>query len=92
MTFREQFRAYIIRLTSLLKEAKRKYYQGQLLASQGNPKSHWSTINSLLGTAVRGKNSAINLKPVSHNIPDAFNEHFLKAGGQATVTIGNTFF
>lgn len=44
LTFREQFRAYRNRLTSILKEAKRKYYQDQLLASQGDPKSHWSTI------------------------------------------------
>lgn len=91
LTFREQYRTYRNRLTSLLKEAKKKYYQEQLVANQGNPKSHWQSINNILGRSADGTNSVIELKPACSNIPNKFNEHFLQAGGQITVTTGNDF-
>ena len=91
LTFREQYRTYRNRLTSFLKEAKRKYHQDQLVANQGNRKSHWHSINNILGKSAVDKNSKIELRPFCSNIPDTFNEHFLKAVGQATENIGNYF-
>ena len=82
---------FLNRLTSLLKEAKRKYHQNQLVANQGNRKSHWNSINNILGKSAADINSKIELTPFCSNIPDTFNEHFLKAGGQATENIGNDF-
>ena len=90
LTFREQYRTYRNRLTSLLKEAKKKYFQDQLVASQGNPKSHWKSINNILGRSVNYKNNDIELNPSCNNISDTFNEHFLKAGDEADV-LGNEF-
>ena len=91
LTFREQYRTYRNTLTSLLKEAKRMYHQNQLVANQGNRKSHWNSINNILGKSAADKNSKIELRPFCSNIPNTFNEHFLKAGGQATEYAGNDF-
>ena len=55
LTFREQYRKYRNRSTSLLKEAKRKYHQDQLVANQGNRKSHWNSINNILGKSAADK-------------------------------------
>lgn len=91
LTFREQYRTYRNKLASLLKEAKRTYHQNQLVANQGDPKSHWNSINNILGKSATYKKSKIELKPFCSNIPDIFNEHFLKAGGQTIENIGNYF-
>ena len=70
MTFKEQYRSYRNRLTSIIKAAKRKYHQDQLVANQGNPKSHWKCINNILGKSTAGKCSKIDLKPDCANIPE----------------------
>ena len=72
------------------KRSKKKMPPRQLVANQGNRKSHWNSIN-ILGKSAADKNSKIELRPFCSNIPDTFNEHFLKAGGQATENIGNDF-
>ena len=62
-----------------------------MIANQGNPKSHWKSINNILGKSTDEKNCRIELKPNCSNIPEQFNEHFMKAGGQTAECIGNEF-
>ena len=67
LTYRNRYKAYRNKLTSLLKEAKIAYYQDQLIANRGNSKSHWKSINNILGRSTDGKNIEIDLKPISLN-------------------------
>ena len=48
-TFRDTYKQYRNKLTSVLRAAKNNYYKNQLKVNQGNPKSHWQSINSILG-------------------------------------------
>ena len=82
LTYKEQYRAYRNKLTSLLKTAKRNFYQDQLVNNSGNPKSHWKTINNLLGRSGGVKKQSIELKPFCDDIPNKLNEHFLQVGSQ----------
>lgn len=75
LTYRETYRRYRNNLTKLLKSAKNEYYKNKLRNNQGNPKSHWDTINSILG---RSKDHySISLDPPIANISEAFNDHFM---------------
>lgn len=80
LSFKERYKTYRNRLTSILKAAKKRYYQDQLVANQGNPRSHWKSINNILGKTTDDKNSKIDLKPLCNNIPEKFNEHFMNVG------------
>lgn len=91
LTYREHYKAYRNRLTSILKEAKKKYHHDQLVASQGNPKSHWKSINNILGKSRNSHTREIELKPICSDIPDKFNEHFLSAGEQDIDIVDNAF-
>lgn len=81
LTYKEQYKIYRNRLTSLLKTTKKLYYQDQLLNNQGKPSSHWKSINTILGRCLKGHSQTIELVPCSSDIPNKFNEHFLNAGG-----------
>lgn len=79
LTYTETYRRYRNNLTKTLRSAKSDYYKDQLKSNQGNPKSHWKTINSLLGRANKISHS-ISLLPPCDNISAAFNEHFISLG------------
>ena len=51
------YRKYRNKLTSILRQAKGKYYKNQLKSNQGNQKSYWKTINNILD---RSSNAKIN--------------------------------
>ena len=54
--------------------AKNYYYKNKLKNNQRDPKTHWKTINSILGKG--NEHRTIILNPPSDNIADAFNNHF----------------
>ena len=80
LTYKDHYKKYRNKLNSLLKAAKSKYNQDKLISSQGNPKSHWKAINNILGRSSDMKNTTVELTPQCHDIPNKFNDHFLKAG------------
>ena len=75
LTYREVYKRYRNNLTKTLKTAKNEYYKTKLKNNQGNPKSHWDTINSILGRSK--SNYSISLDPPVDNITEAFNDHFM---------------
>ena len=77
LTYREVYRKYRNRLTSVLRTAKNNYYKNKFNDNQGNPKRQWSTINAILSRSNNCSNSRIELNPVSLNRSVTFNEHFL---------------
>ena len=91
ITFKEQYGVYRNKLTFLLKAAKKKYYQDQLTSNQGNPKSHWKSINNILGRSTDSKHQTIEVHPPSTEIPNRFNDHFLNVGEQNHVNVRNYF-
>ena len=91
LTYKERYRVYRNKLTSLLKAAKKKYNQDQLVNNQGNPKSHWRSINKILGRSTANKNTDIDLTPNCDDIPNNFNDHFLKAGCSRNDDDGDEF-
>ena len=79
LTFKEIYKRYRNKLTSILRVAKENHYKNQLKSNQGDPKSHWKCINSILGkTSSLPFKPKIELEPNCLNIPNKFNEHFLK--------------
>lgn len=80
LTYGNTYKTYRNKLTSILRAAKNKYYKDQLKDNQGDPKSHWNSINSLLGRSNAAEEKSIHLKPHSNDVANDFNEHFLKAG------------
>lgn len=91
LTFKAQYTAYRNKLTSLLKEAKKKYYQDQLKHNQGNPKAQWKSINNMLGRTEGTKQQSVELKPFCADIPNKFNDNFLRVGGQTQDNVGNDY-
>ena len=91
LTYKEHYKKYRNKLNSLLKTAKSKFHQDQLIYNQGNPKSHWMAINNILGRSSDMKNMTIDLIPYCQDVPNRFNEHFLKAGEQNNDPIDEDF-
>lgn len=91
ITFKEIYRQYRNKLTSLLRAAKNKYYKDQLQTNQGNAKMHWKSINSILGRNSKVDNNIIELIPVSTDIPNEFNSHFLKTTETFNVDQNNNY-
>lgn len=79
LTYRERYKKYRNKLTTLLRTAKNLYYKQQLIDNQGDPKKQWKVINSLLGKTSSVGKANIELNPPSMDIPNAINEHFLKS-------------
>lgn len=79
LTYREYYRKYRNTLTSTLRDARNKYYQDRLKSSQGNPKSHWKCINTILGRTTNNNNNIIELEPPCRemDVANKFNYHFL---------------
>ena len=48
-TFKDTYKQYRNKLTSVLRAAKNNYYKKQLKVNQGNPTFHWQSVNSILG-------------------------------------------
>ena len=87
LTFGTTYRKYRNKLTALLRMTKNKYYKDQLKLNQGNAKSHWKTINSILGRTSKPTNTQqIDLKSPCDDIPNKFNEHFISMGNIASNT------
>ena len=85
ITFRKTYRTYRNKLTTVLRAAKNQYHKDKLKQTQGNPKSHWKSINEILGrNDSTSDNHTIELKPPCNNTADKFNEHFLGFGSSAT--------
>lgn len=80
---------YRNKLTSILRAAKDKSYKDHLQATQGNPRSHWKSINSILGRNTNINNKAIALKPFCSDIANKFNEHFLKTDEREQTNVHN---
>lgn len=79
LTFKEKYKQYRNKLTTVLREAKNNYYKQQLKDNQGDPKSHWKSINSILGkNQITNHNHEIELKPCNLDISNKFNDHFLR--------------
>ena len=78
LTYREKYRQHRNKLTAILRAAKNKYYKDHLKENQGNPKSHWKSINSILGRNSNLNDHSIELKPFCPDISNKFNYHFLK--------------
>lgn len=76
LTYGEIYKKYRNSLTSILRRAKNDYHKNTLRESQGNPKSHWNSINSILGRNSNLTNT-IRLNPHCADISGKFNEHFL---------------
>lgn len=85
ITYRERYRTYRNKLTTVLRAAKNQYHKDKLKQTQGNPKSHWKSINEILGrNHSTSDNHKIELQPPCSNIADKFNEHFLRYGTSVT--------
>ena len=79
LTFKEKYKQYRNRLTTVLREAKNNHYKQQLKDNQGDPKSHWKSINSILGKSpITNSNHEIVLKPCNLDTSSKFNDHFLR--------------
>lgn len=72
LTYRETYRKYRNKLTSLLITTKDNYYKEQLKSNQGNAKFHWKIINSVLGKT-RSDNNKIELNDHCNNLSTKFN-------------------
>lgn len=81
ISFKERYKLYRNKLTSLLNVAKDKFSQDQLLSNQGNPKLHWKSINNILGRSANTNNVNIDLEQSCDDIPNALNDNFLRVGG-----------
>lgn len=80
MTYGEFYEKFRNKLTSLLRQAKNKYYKNKFHQNKGNPKSQWRTINTLLGRNTKSNQNSIDLKVNNSDISSALNEDFLKHG------------
>ncbi len=80
MTYGKFYKKYRNKLTSLLRQAKNKYYKNKFHQNNGNPKSQWRTINTLLGRSTKSNKNTIDIKVNNSDISSASNEHFLKCG------------
>ena len=78
LTYRETYKKYRNKLTSLLRTAKNIYYKQQFSNNQGDPKKQWKVLNSLLGKTYSADKTNIALNPPHMDISNAFNEHFMK--------------
>lgn len=77
LTYGEMYRKFRNKLTSTLRAAKNKFYKDNLKVTQGDPKLHWRSINSLLGKNSQSANQHIELNPLCSDIANEFNDHFL---------------
>lgn len=79
LTYAAYYRKYRNSLTSTLRAAKNMYYQDKLKDNQGNPKTHWTCINSILGRTPERNKEVIKLEPPCQetDVPNKFNYHFL---------------
>lgn len=78
ITYKETYKKYRNKLTTVLREAKNNYLKNQLQGNQGNPKAHWKSINYILGRNSHNSNKKkIELKPTCSDISSKFNDHFL---------------
>lgn len=76
LTYEQTFKKYRNKLTSILRSAKNLYFKSKLSDNQGNPKSQWKTINSLLGRSSSAHKHNIELNPLCMDASVTFNEHF----------------
>lgn len=58
LSFKEIYKQYRNKLTSILRVVRENCYKNQLKNNQGNPKSHWKCVNAILS-----KNSSLTFKP-----------------------------
>lgn len=77
ITYRESYRKYRNKLTSILRAAKNKYYKDQLKENQGDPKSQWKSINNILSRTSNKISHPSNFT----DIAEKFNDFFLSACG-----------
>lgn len=78
LTYRNTYKNYRNKLTSVIRMAKKNYYRTNFSQNQGNPKRQWNIINSLMGRS-GCDNIKIELLPQSSNISASFNDHFLQS-------------
>ncbi len=93
MTYGPRYKSYRNQLVTLLRVAKNKYYQDKLKNQQGNSKSIWNTLNSLLGRNNNKSTIEIKLKNNNDYTANVFNDHFLKkteSSQQQTATPQNS--
>ena len=91
MTYKEIYKRYRNNLTKVLRASKNQYYKNMLQDNQGNPKTRWKTINSLLGRTNHSQTSTISLDPQPVDIPTAFNEHFINLGNIDSNPVDHTY-
>lgn len=76
ITFKELYKKYWKKLTTILRAAKIKYYKDQLKESQGDPKRQRKSIN-ILGRTSNKISHYIKLKANHTDITESFNEFLL---------------
>lgn len=81
LSYREKYKIYRNKLTSLLRLAKNNYRKESLNNNQGNAKATWKILNGILGKQSHNQSNFIDIDCDATTIPDTFNSHFLAAGG-----------
>lgn len=80
LSFREKYKIYRNKLTSVLRVAKNNYFKESLRNTQGNAKATWKILNTILGKLKANKCDFIDIDCDATDIPDAFNRQFLEVG------------
>lgn len=86
LNLREEYNTYKNTLTSLIRTAKRKYFQEKIKSGQSNNKVVWNTINSLIGKTkqtipVKQVITEDNINSIDpKEIADTFVKHYSNVG------------
>lgn len=88
LTYRTHFNKYRNMLTSLLRTAKNNYYKNLLNTTQGDARTHWRTINTIMGK-LRNSQEVINLS-TTNDVCNAFNNHFLNVSSNTDLPDDDT--
>lgn len=91
LTYKKYYKNYRNQLTSLLRAAKQNYYKDQLTTNQGQAKCQWKTINYILGKHHTAQRHT-DLTPKCEDIPNAFNNNFLRYSAQFDADQDNSHF